>query len=68
METVTTWADGFGRWYARVPRDHPTPVVAARDAIDAEVRARHQNDALRNGVEAAPSYYTDTTLVFRERD
>ena len=38
-ERVTTWADGFGVWHARVPRHCVAPLLAARRAIRDELQS-----------------------------
>lgn len=63
---VTTWADGFGRWYAAVPgyRKHPRRV--AREAIRRELAARGEIGAgsvVR--VEDAPDYWLTTARAER---
>lgn len=45
--TVTTWADGYGNWHARIPANaYARPADAARRAITRELEAR----APRTGV------------------
>lgn len=65
---VATWADGFGRWYARVPRHAAGPVVAARHAIRDELLARNNEVARHHWLhlERAENYDTDDTVVYRE--
>lgn len=68
---VSTWADGFGRWYAAVPGDRPDPRRTAREAIRRELAAREELPAgyvVR--VEPAPDHWLTTDRasrpVFRE--
>ena len=70
--TVSTWADGFGRFYAAVPGDRPDPRRVARDAIRKELSARGEIGAghvVR--IEPAPrEWHTTSDIsarpVFRE--
>jgi hypothetical protein len=43
-QTVTTWADGFGLWHARVTYDR-NPMAAAQVAIWKEIAARQGSEA-----------------------
>lgn len=65
---VTTWANGFGRWHARVPRHAAGPLIAARRAIRDELLARN-NEVARHfylHLERAEEDDTEDTIVYRE--
>lgn len=66
---VSTWADGFGRWYARVPRHAAGPLLAARRAIRDVLRERYTHVARHawSDLERAEHYDTDDTIVYREK-
>lgn len=67
---MTTWADGHGRWYARVRGDETAPRRKARNLIRRELAER---DALRYGhavrIEVAPVEWQtdDQSITYRER-
>jgi hypothetical protein len=42
---VTVWANGFGIWHVRVPRDCVSPLIAARRALRDELTAREAHCA-----------------------
>lgn len=78
METVTTWADGFGRWHARVTvpgadsaylREHASRIRAkARRAIRREITVRDTvGPRWRCAVEAVPTPDTAQYVTYRER-
>lgn len=66
---VTTWANGFGVWHARVPRNAGFPLIAARRAIRDELLARVKD--CRRDVWMYPVRVLELdeaeTLVYRER-
>lgn len=41
--TVNTWADSYGMFHVRVPRNAASPVIAARRALRDELLARDSN-------------------------
>jgi hypothetical protein len=65
---VTTWADGFGVWHVRVPKDSASPVVAARRALRAELLEREEHVAGWVWMQAVrvPEQDTEDGIVFRE--
>jgi hypothetical protein len=64
-DTETTWANGFGTWYALVRRDRQGGhVVVARGLIRAELAER--GDKLTARVVRAPLYDTPTHIAFCE--
>lgn len=69
--STSTWADGFGVWYAAVPGYLLDPRRAARNAIRRELVERHDMPAgHRVRVEPAPDHWLTTARklrpVFRE--
>lgn len=67
---VTTWADGWGVWHARVPRDCVSPLIAARRALRDELVPREPrcDRAVWMHPERIPELDTDDTIVYREGD
>lgn len=66
---VNTWADGFGRWYARVRTTNTTSAERlARLAIGAELTDRNGQGVAVVQLERAPAYDTTGTIVYREVD
>lgn len=67
---VTTWADGFGVWYARVPRNCVSPLIAARRAIRDEIVSREAPREVRREIWMHPTRREDlddeNTIVYRE--
>lgn len=69
---LRTWADGYGVWHVRVPREVGTPEATAQRALRDELVARESA-----GTPVPPEVYTnpvrvpdlddDTSIVFRER-
>lgn len=67
--TVRTWADGFGRWYAEVPANDPSPYDTAVEAIGHELDIRGDRGpdyGLRLETGYAPHDPTDAVIVYRE--
>jgi hypothetical protein len=73
LANVTTWADGFGLWHARVPRHAASPLIAARHALRDELTARESASVpTARGLWMHPvrvhALDTDETIVYREGD
>lgn len=68
MGQVSTWADGFGRWHARVSKHAAAPLLAARRAIRDELEARNTNLDRRfwTDLERRPEYDDGDTIVYAE--
>lgn len=63
---VKTWADGFGRWYAAVPGDHPSPRRLAREAIRRELEERGEiGPGYRIRLAEAPDQWLTTSREAR---
>ena len=72
--TITTWANGYGIWYALVPlptEEAPyasSPYKGARqraqEAIENQLSLREAIDGVN--VERAPEYDTETHLAYKE--
>jgi len=65
---VTTWANGFGIWHVRVPRDCVGPLIAARRGLRDELLSRNadvRRSIWMNPVRV-PEYDTSDTIVYRE--
>lgn len=74
---IDTWADGFGRFYARVPvsNDQKSDKRLARAAIIREINDRGPVKPVTRReikVEEAPDYYnteySGATITYREKD
>lgn len=68
---VTTWANGFGVWHARVSRHAASPLIAARRALRDELQARESASApvareVWMRPIRAPDLDTAETIVYRE--
>lgn len=68
--SVTTWANGFGVWHARVPYTDDAAKLA-RSAIRTELRDRGETGRVRvRYVPTGPGYvhdYVVGTVVYAER-
>ena len=66
---VTTWADGYGVWHARVPAGCVSPLIAARKALRDELQAREAHVAREVWLhpERVPELDTAGTVVYREK-
>lgn len=74
---VETWADGYGRWYARVRTSYAAPKVVARAAVWIELRDRgdtRTHVVPKPDLERAPEYDVPATdvepvgrVTYRER-
>ena len=82
-ETVTTWADAYGRWHARVDfQEGGSPVwldyhrdrirAKARRAIRREIEARQADPVGRTRIEVAANRLDQmnrmTSITYREKD
>lgn len=67
-QAANTWANGFGVWHARVPRNCASPLIAARRALRDELEQRENNVARYVWLDAVrvPELDTDDTVVYRE--
>jgi hypothetical protein len=68
---VTTWANGFGVWYVRVPRYAASPLIAARRALRDELTARESRTSpVARQIYMRPSRVPEMddseTIVYRE--
>lgn len=63
------WADGFGRWHARVSRAAASPLLAARKAIRAALEARDPKVAPHawRDLTRVEAHDTPETVVYAER-
>ena len=68
MANVTTWADGFGVWHVRVPRDAASPLITARRALRDELtpRVRDVRRSIYMRPARVPELDTPDTIVYRE--
>ena len=66
--TTHTWADAFGVWHARVPRNAVAPLIAARRAIRDEILPRDANAAREVWMNPirVPDLDDEQTIVYRE--
>lgn len=69
VQAPTTWADGFGRWHARVSRAAASPLLAARKAIRTALEERDPNVAPHawRDLQRAEVHDTPETVVYAER-
>jgi hypothetical protein len=68
MPEVTAWADAFGVWYVRVPKDDPNPKCTASERLREEIWTRWEDtyeEVWKNPVRV-PELDTEDTLVYRE--
>lgn len=67
---TTAWANGFGIWHVRVPRNAASPIIAARARLRDELTLRERNVApgIWKQPIRVPEYDDDNTIVYREND
>jgi hypothetical protein len=65
---VTTWANGFGVWHARVPAECVSPLIAARRALRDEIvpRDAHAHRDVWMHPVRVPELDEPGTIVYRE--
>ncbi len=65
---VTAWANGFGQWHVRVPRNAAGPLLAARRALRDELTQRERHVTREVWVYAVevPDLSDADTIVYRE--
>lgn len=67
---VSTWANGFGIWHARVPANCISPLIAARRALRDELNSREAPREVRREIWLkpirVPELDTPFTIVYRE--
>jgi hypothetical protein len=65
---VTTWANSFGIWHVRVPRNCVSPLIAARRGLRDELVPREKHLAREVWLRPVRVVELDThdTIVYRE--